>query len=86
LGPGEGEAPDGLETQGNEGAAKLKRHIGGRADLAKDLAYRLYTICERKGWAQEAISYNGLVVAWPEITRIANNLTPADYQAELAFS
>jgi putative DNA methylase len=75
-----------LETHGNEGAAKLKRRIGGRADIAKDLAYRLYTICERKGWAQEAISYNALVVSWPEITRIASELTPADYQAQLAFT
>jgi hypothetical protein len=31
------------------------------------LAYRLYTVCERKGWAQEALAYNMLVVAWPRI-------------------
>ena len=35
---------------------------------ARDLAYRLYTICERKEWADEALAYNGLVIAWPELT------------------
>ena len=35
------------------------------------MAYRLYTICERKKRAAEALSYNGLVQSWPEITRLA---------------
>lgn len=51
--------------------AALRARIGSRAESAKELAYRLYTICERKGWAQEAIPYNALVVAWPEIERSA---------------
>ena len=37
------------------------------ADRAKDLTYRLYTIAERKNWANEAYAYNALVVAWPDI-------------------
>jgi len=36
--------------------------------IARDLAYRLYTVCERKGWAEEAGYYNSLVVAWPSIS------------------
>jgi putative DNA methylase len=40
-------------------------------ESARDLAYRLYLLCERKGWTDEARAYNGLVVAWPEITRQA---------------
>ena len=40
-------------------------------EIARDLAYRLYNICERKGWAQEALAYNGLVIAWPEISKLA---------------
>jgi len=27
----------------------------------------LYTVCKRKGWAQQALSYNTLVVAWPRL-------------------
>lgn len=46
--------------------------FGSNAESAKDLAYRLYTIADRKGWADEAYAYNNLVVAWPDIqTRAA---------------
>lgn len=46
--------------------------MGSNAEHAKDLAYRLYTVAERKGWAQEAYAYNALVIAWPEIqSRVA---------------
>nr|WP_315889737.1 hypothetical protein [Kovacikia minuta] len=39
--------------------------------MARDLAYRLYSICDRKGWTQEAIAYNSLVISWSEIARLA---------------
>ena len=42
-----------------------------KAEVARELAYRLYTICERKKRAQEGLSYNALVQSWPEITRLA---------------
>lgn len=58
-----------LEESGEEAAAELLREMGGLAEVARDLAYRLYSICEKKKWADEAISYNGLVVAWPELIR-----------------
>jgi putative DNA methylase len=45
--------------------------LGSKAEAARELAYRLYTVCERKKRAQEALSYNGLVQSWPEITRLA---------------
>lgn len=60
------------QTDGEEVAADLLRQVGGGlADAARELAYRLFAICERKGWAQEALAYNALVSAWPEITRLA---------------
>src|SRR5204862_8062717 len=58
-----------LETGGEESAAALLRRLGGLGDIARELAYRLYTTCERKGWAQDALAYNALVIAWPEIAR-----------------
>jgi putative DNA methylase len=61
-----------LEAKGEQGAATLLARIGERGEAARDLAYRLYGICERKKWAEEALSYNALVVAWPEITRLAS--------------
>ncbi len=60
-----------LDQQGEQGAAALLRKLGAYGEVARDLAYRLYTTCERKGWAQEALAYNSLVVAWPELSRLA---------------
>jgi putative DNA methylase len=61
-----------LDQKGESGAAELLRKLGGTAETARDLAYRLYTLCERKKWADEALAYNGLVIAWPELVRLAH--------------
>jgi putative DNA methylase len=60
-----------LEAGGENAAADLVAKIGSKAEIARELAYRLYTVCERKKRAQEALSYNGLVQSWPEIARLA---------------
>ena len=58
--------------RGEEAAAELVAKLGGaRAGTARELCYRLYNLCERKQWAGEALSYNGLVQSWPEISRLA---------------
>ena len=59
------------QQAGEVAAAALMCKLGGMAEAARDLAYRLYTICERKKWAEEALAYNGLVIAWPELTKLA---------------
>jgi len=61
-----------LESEGEPTTAKLVARIGTKADSARELAYRLYNLCERKKRAQEALSYNGLVQSWPEISRLAS--------------
>ena len=60
-----------LEKGGESEAAELAAKLGGRAEVARELCYRLYTLCERKKRAKEAMSYNGLVQSWPEIQRLA---------------
>jgi putative DNA methylase len=60
-----------LALGGENEAADLLRRIGGLGETARELTYRLYVICERKKWAKEALAYNALVVAWPEISRLA---------------
>lgn len=60
-----------LQTKGEQEAAKLLQVLGGKGENARDLAYRLYAICERKGWAQEALAYNTLVTAWPRLKELA---------------
>ena len=44
-----------------------------RADVARDLCYRLYSVCERKRFVTESLAYNGLVQSWPEISRLARS-------------
>jgi putative DNA methylase len=60
-----------LGSGGEGAAAELVAKLGARAEPARELAYRLYTICERKKRAAEALAYNGLVQSWPEIVRLA---------------
>ena len=60
-----------LEIGGEEAAAVLVRKLGDRGEAARELCYRLYTLCERKKRAPEALAYNGLVQSWPEISRLA---------------
>lgn len=56
-----------LATSGQEATRGLVGKVGGMADTARELAYRLYTLSERRGWAEEAAYYNALVIAWPAI-------------------
>jgi putative DNA methylase len=61
-----------LDQQGESGAADLLKTLGGGlGENARELSYRLYKICERKGWSAEALAYNSLVLAWPELTKLA---------------
>jgi putative DNA methylase len=60
------------DKKGDTASGDILRRGGEKAAIARDLAYRLYTVCERKGWTQEALAYNSLVVSWSEISRLAN--------------
>ncbi len=72
-----------LEAGGEPAAAALvRRFTGGVAEQARDLAYRLYSIAERKKRAADALQYNSLVGSWAEIRRLADAEAPAE-QAEL---
>jgi putative DNA methylase len=62
-----------LEAGGEGAAAEIIAKLGSKAEVARELCYRLYTLCERNKRAAEALSYNGLVQSWPEITRLARD-------------
>jgi putative DNA methylase len=78
-----------LEGGGEEAAARLAKQLGYQAEMARDLAHRLFQICERNKWAEEARAYNALGSSWREITKIVDTLpdqtTPGPAQAELAL-
>ena len=60
-----------LATGGEGAAAEVVARLSAKAEIARELAYRLYALCERKKRAPEALVYNGLVQSWPEIVRLA---------------
>lgn len=60
-----------LESSETDAATLLARMGEGLGQRARQLAYLLYGVCDRKKWAEEASAYNMLVTAWPEISRLA---------------
>ncbi len=53
-----------LQSQGESAAGALLARMPERAEPIRNLAYRLYTLCERKGWTDEARGYNELITSW----------------------
>lgn len=74
-----------LEHAGEAAAAQLVAKYGTQAEIVRELAYRLYTLCERKKRAQEAVSYNALVQSWPEIMRLAQESAAEGEQQAVLF-
>jgi putative DNA methylase len=68
--------------EGEQAAAALIVKLGARADTARELAYRLYTVCERKKRAQEALDYNSLVQSWSEVVRLGQQASEARVEEE----
>jgi len=57
-----------LEHDGEDGAAKILRKIGGLSESVKELSYRLYSLSEKHGWGEDALIYNSLISSWQTIT------------------
>lgn len=72
-----------LNQQGESAAGALLARMPTRAEPMRALAYRLYTLCERKGWAEEARAYNELVTAWSAIEQAASEAGVVGSQAQL---
>ncbi len=75
-----------LEAGGESAAAELAAPLGAKGEVARELCYRLYTLCERKKRAAEALSYNSLVQSWPEINRLAREEQKTEAEQTLLFA
>jgi len=69
--------------RGEEALAALIAKLGPEADVARELAYRLYVLCDRKKWSEEALTYNGLVQSWHEAVRLTAVAGPQPVQGQL---
>lgn len=72
-----------LNQDGESAAGALLARMPARAEPIRALAYRLYTLCERKGWTDDARAYNELVNAWSGIEQAAGEAGVIGSQAQL---
>jgi len=73
-----------LKQGGESASGALLAALGGKAEAVRQLAYRLYTLCERLGQAEDARAYNELITSWTGIESAANSMPkPADPQGRL---
>jgi putative DNA methylase len=72
-----------LNTHGEQAAGALLARMPAVSGPIRTLAYRLYTLCERKGLADDARAYNELIGAWAAIDFAAIEIGPVETQAEL---
>jgi len=66
-----------LKQGGETAAGAVVIAIPGKVEAVRQLAYRLYTLCERQGWAEDARAYNELITSWSGIESAASNVQPA---------
>lgn len=76
-----------LQKDGTAKAAGLMSGAGSRVDLdtAKELAYLMYAICEKKGWSESALLFNGLGTSWPDVAGQVAHVPAAGIQGSLEF-
>ncbi len=72
-----------LNQDGEAAAGALLARMPARAEPIRALAYRLYTLCERKGWSEDARAYNELITAWSGVERGASEAGHVGSQGSL---
>jgi putative DNA methylase len=72
-----------LNRRGEQAAGALLARMPALSGPIRTLSYRLYTLCERKGLAEDARPYNELIGAWAAIELASNEIGPVETQAEL---
>ena len=72
-------------NQGEKKAGELLAKMPDKAEAIRQLAYRLYTYCERKGWAEEARQYNELIASWGGIVEETITVGQAHTQGSLGL-
>jgi putative DNA methylase len=67
-----------INEQGIDAAARLMASARSRVnvDTAKELTYLLYSICEKRKWADTGLLFNELGTAWTEIEKASRTAAP----------
>ena len=72
-----------LKNEGDNGAGRLLAAVSGKSEAIRQLAYRLHTLCERQGWAEDARAYNELITSWSGIEAAASAVPTEKTQGSL---
>jgi putative DNA methylase len=72
-----------IQVEGESSAGALLARMPERGESIRQLAYRLYTLCERKGWAEDARPYNELITAWHEVEKASHEVGHTGTQIEM---
>lgn len=71
-----------FKSQGESGAGRILAAVVAKVEATRQLAYRMYTLCERAGWSEDARAYNEIITSWPAIEDAAAS-SPAPRQTTL---
>lgn len=71
-----------FKAEGESGAGNVLAAVAAKADETRQLSYRLYTLCERAGWAEDARAYNEIITSWSAIESAAA-AAPKAHQGDL---
>lgn len=74
-----------LNHQGESTAGELLAKMPEKGEPIRQLAYHLYTLCERKKWAEEARAYNELIASWHAIVAASHDIGHVGTQGVLDF-
>ena len=74
-----------LNNQGESSAGELLAKMPEKGESIRQLAYHLYTLCERKKWAEEARAYNELIGSWHAIVTASHEVGHSGSQTELGL-
>ena len=74
-----------LNNQGESAAGELLAKMPEKGEPIRQLAYHLYTLCERKKWAEDARAYNELIGSWHAIVTASHEVGHSGSQAELGL-
>lgn len=72
-----------FKADGESGAGNVLAAIAAKAEPTRQLAYRLYTLCERAGWADDARAYNEIITSWTAIESAAAAAATTAHQSDL---
>ena len=74
-----------FKTDGESGSGVILGALRDKTEAIRQLAYRLYTLCERRGWAEDARAYNELVSSWSAIETVADAVPDSVRQLDLGL-